>query len=92
MCPPHPGEILQDVYLQEHTISISALAAALGVARNSISAIVNQRSGISPEMALRLAKYFGNSAEFWLNLQRNFELWQARQTTDLSTVKSLNPE
>ena len=87
--PPHPGEILKEVYMSENGVSISALATALGVARKTVSAIVNERSGVSPQMALRLAKYFGNSAEFWLNLQRNYDLWQAKQTTDISGVKAL---
>lgn len=75
--------------MSENGVSISALATALGVARKTVSAIVNERSGVSPQMALRLAKYFGNSAEFWLNLQRNYDLWQAKQTTDISGVKAL---
>ncbi len=73
--PPHPGEILKELCLEPLELSITEAARALGVSRKTLSAIVNGRAGISPEMALRLAKAFGTTPESWLNQQMQYDLW-----------------
>jgi len=75
--PIHPGEILREEFLPEYDLSVSALAEAAGVSRQSINELLRERRAVSPEMALRLGKLFGMSPEFWLNLQRNVDLWDA---------------
>ncbi len=87
--PPHPGEILKEDYLIPLDLTVTAAAAALGVTRKTLSAILNERAGISPAMAMRLAKAFDTSAEFWLNLQVQYDLWRARDT-DTDTVTGLS--
>ena len=79
--PPHPGEVLRDLCLEPLGISITAAAAALGVSRKTLSAILNGRAGISPEMAIRLSKAFDTSPESWLNQQMQYDLWTAKQDT-----------
>ena len=89
--PAHPGRILKNLYLVPLGISNTRLAETLGVSRKAVSAIVNESKSITPEMALRLSRAFPNtSAEFWLNLQKNYDLWQAeRETGDWRNVKAL---
>ncbi len=73
--PPHPGEILQDLYLEPLGLSVTKAAEHLHITRPNLSAIVNGRTGISPEMALKLARAFDTSPQYWLNLQNSFDLW-----------------
>lgn len=87
--PPHPGEILRDLWLTPENITISHAAQALDVSRKHLSAIINGRSSITPEMALRLELAFGVSAESWLGHQMAYDLWQAEQTKSLLNVTSL---
>ncbi len=75
--PIHPGEILREDFLPEYRLSVTALAEAAGVSRQSINELLRERRAVTPEMALRLGKLFGNSPEFWLNLQRSVDLWDA---------------
>jgi addiction module HigA family antidote len=77
--PIHPGEILLEEFMKPLGISINALARHLRVPPNRISAIVNGKRGITAETALRLSRYFSNSAEFWLNLQASYDLRLARR-------------
>lgn len=77
--PPHPGEILRELCLEPLGVSVSDAAKALGVSRKTLSAILNGRSGISPEMAVRLSIAFDTSAESWLSQQTQYDLWQAEQ-------------
>ena len=86
--PPHPGEILRADYLEPLGLSVTAAASALGVTRKTLSAVLNERAGISPAMAYRLAKAFDTSPELWSNLQMQYDLWQARGT-DLEGVLRL---
>lgn len=88
--PPHPGEILREDYLRPLGLTVSGAAKALGVARKTLSALLNERAGISPAMALRLARALGTSPELWINLQAQFDLWQARDV-DLRRVERLVP-
>jgi len=87
--PPHPGEFISAVYLAPHGVSGRELAEKLDVAASTLNRILKGSSGISPEMALRLAKTLGRSAESWLAMQHNYDLWQARQQLDLRHVAKL---
>ena len=75
--PPHPGEVLRELCLEPLGISVTDAAEALGVTRKTLSSILNGRSGISPEMAIRLGKAFDTSPESWLNQQVHYDLWEA---------------
>ena len=75
--PIHPGEMLREDFLPEYGLSVAALAEAAGVSRQSMNELLRERRAVTLEMALRLGKLFGNSPEFWLNLQRNIDLWDA---------------
>jgi antitoxin HigA-1 len=77
--PPHPGEIIKSLCLEPLGVTVTLVAEALGVSRKTLSAILNGRSGISPEMAIHLSMAFGTSAESWLNHQVQFDLWHAEQ-------------
>lgn len=79
MDPPHPGEILREECLQPLGLTVTDAAMALGVTRQALDSLVNERSGVSPEMAIRLEKAFGSSADLWLRLQTAFELAQVRK-------------
>lgn len=72
--PIHPGEILKDDFFAEYGLSVEDVARDIGVTTNMLTDILSARAGISAELALRLSRYFGNSPEFWLNLQRAFDL------------------
>lgn len=85
--PPHPGKILKDLYLKDYNLSVTAFALKLGVSRTTASELVNCKNGISAEMALKLAKAFSTSAQFWLNLQQQYDLWIAKQHTNLDNVE-----
>lgn len=77
--PPHPGEIIRRLCLDPLGVSVTEAAQALGISRKTLSAILNGRAGISPEMAVRLSMAFGTSAESWLNQQTQYDLWHAEQ-------------
>lgn len=77
--PPHPGEIIKSLCLVPLGLSVTEAAKGLGVSRKTLSAILNGRAGISPEMAVRLSIAFGTSAESWLNQQTQYDLWHAEQ-------------
>lgn len=89
MPPVHPGEILREMYLDPLGISITDLADNLGVARKTVSQLVNSHMGVSAEMALRLGKAFNTTPELWLNMQRNFDLWRAESKIKVSHIRSL---
>ena len=85
--PPHPGEFIREVYLDPNGITGRQLAAKLGVASSTLTRVINGNNGISSEMALRLSKALGRSAESWMIMQDNFDLWHARQRVDLEKVQ-----
>ena len=87
--PPHPGEFIREVYLDPYDLSIRSLAESLGVSASTLARVISGRSGISPEMALRLSKAIGRSPASWLAMQHNYDLWQARKAVDLSRVTSI---
>ena len=77
--PPHPGEIIRDQCLEPLGLSVTEAAKGLGVTRKTLSELLNGHAGISPEMAIRLEKAFGSTAESWLRMQLAYDLWQAEQ-------------
>lgn len=91
--PTHPGEMLREDFLPEYNLTASSLAAAIGVSRQSIYELLHERRTISTQMALRLARLFGNTPEFWLNAQRAVDLWQAAQEIehDMARINPLTP-
>ena len=87
--PPHPGEIIRELCVEPLNRSITELAKTLDISRKTFSALLNGRSGISPEMALRLSKVFGRSPEGWLRLQIQYDLWKARQSVNIDNLQRI---
>lgn len=83
--------MLREDFLPEYGLTVSSLAEAVGVSRQSINELLRERRGVSPEMALRLARLFGNSPEFWINAQRAVDLWDAEQAiqNDVARIRPL---
>src|SRR4030081_2477977 len=77
--PPHPGEIIRQLCLEPLGMTVTDAASALGVSRKTLSALLNGRAGISPEMAVRLSIAFGTSSESWMNQQTQYDLWHAEK-------------
>ena len=88
--PPHPGEILRELCIEPLGLSITEAAEALGITRKTLSAILNGRSGISPEMAVRLSLAFSTSSESWLNQQAQYDLWEAEKQRKNLNVRKLS--
>ena len=89
--PPHPGLSVRHDCLEPLGLSVTKAAQKLGISRKQLSAIVNGHSGISPEMAIRLDKAFGGSADTWFRLQAAYDLAQAKKTADRIKVERLSP-
>jgi len=90
--PPHPGEVLRDGVFADSTVSVTDFAQRLGVTRVTLSRMLNGKAGISAEMALRLAAALGGTAQSWLHMQANYDLWQAeksfkREVAKITTLK-----
>ena len=85
--PNHPGIILKKMFIEERELTITEVAEGLGMARANLSAVVNGHTGISPELAVKLSEAFGNTPQFWVNLQNNYELWHAEQKIDRNLIK-----
>jgi addiction module HigA family antidote len=79
--PAHPGRILRNHYLEPLSTTLTDMARVLGVSRKTISKIVNERGSITSDMALRLSRAFRTSPELWLNLQNNYDLWHAANSS-----------
>jgi addiction module HigA family antidote len=77
--PTHPGEALREDFMPDYGLSIAELADAVGVSRQTVNEILRERRSISPVMALRLSRLFGNSPDFWLNAQNAYDLWKSEQ-------------
>lgn len=90
MRPIHPGEVLREDFLEPLEMSANSLANKLGVTPTRINEIVREKRGITADTALRLAKYFGGSAQFWLNLQSTYEL-RLVETDDLEFLNAIEP-
>lgn len=96
MRPPHPGSMIKDVIegIREETeqqLTLKDIALGLGVTPKTLSSIINEHQGISSEMAIRLSEAFGSKPEFWLKLQRDFELWHAEKKVNRSTIQRFLP-
>ena len=87
--PPHPGEVLKALCLEPLNLTVTEAARSLGVSRKTLSAILNGRAGISPEMAVRLSIAFDTSAEGWLNQQLQYDLWHAERNRKQLRVTKL---
>jgi antitoxin HigA-1 len=88
--PTHPGGILKRHYMEPLSLTVSGLADDLHVSRKTVSKIINEHGSITPDMALRLSKAFETSAELWLNLQTNYDLWNAASNSkEWETIKTL---
>ena len=89
--PTLPGEMLREDFLTDFDLTASSLARAIGVSRQTVNELLRERRAASPEMALRLARLFGNTPEFWLNAQRSVDLWDAGQSIekDVERIKPL---
>jgi len=89
--PVHPGEMLREDFMPDYGLTVVGLAEAAGVSRQSVNELLRERRAVSPEMALRLSRLFGNSPEFWLNAQRAVDLWGAAQKLkgEVSRIKPL---
>ena len=88
--PTPPGEMLREDFLPDYDLTVTGLADAIGVSRQTINELLRGRRSLSPEMALRLGRLFGNSPEFWLNAQRAVDLWNASQSIK-DEVKRIKP-
>ena len=87
--PPHPGEVLKELCLKPLGLTVTEAAKALGVSRKTLSAILNARAGVSPEMAVRLSIAFDTTAESWLNQQVQYDLYQAERKRKKLRVRQL---
>jgi addiction module HigA family antidote len=89
--PTHPGEILREDFMPDYGLTASSLAAALGVSRQTIHELLREERAITPLMALRLSRLFGNSPTFWLNAQRARDLWESEHSyrNELSRIQLL---
>jgi addiction module HigA family antidote len=91
LTPTHPGAMLREDFMTDYGLSVSTLAEALGVSRQTVNELLRERRALSPTMALRLSRLFGNSPDFWLNAQRAVDLWQAERELekDLNRICTL---
>lgn len=87
LAPVHPGEILREEYIAERGLTITEVALGLGITRQTLSAVVNEKSAITPELAVKLSEAFGNTAQFWINLQKNYEIWHAEKKVDRTIIR-----
>ena len=87
--PPHPGEIIREFCIDALNLTITDAAKSLGVTRKTLSALLNAKAGISPEMALRLSKVFGRTPEGWLKLQLQYDLWKTQKRVDLGSLTKI---
>lgn len=90
--PTHPGEMIREDFIPDYKLSTTSLAKALGVSRQTINELLRERRAITPPMALRLSRLFGNSPEFWLNAQHKRDLWDSekRFKKELNKIHPLN--
>ena len=87
--PPHPGEVIRELCLKPLKLTVTEAAKSLGVSRKSLSELLNGHSGVSPEMAVRLAMAFGTTPESWLNHQMHYDLWRIRKKARRIKVRRL---
>ena len=87
--PSHPGEVLAELYLKPLGMSAIALAKRLNVPRTRIERLIKGETSLTVDTAMRLARFFGNTPEFWMNLQRAYDVARARETVDLTDITPL---
>jgi len=85
--PTHPGKMLREDFMPDYNLTVKALAGKLNVSRQTVNELVHERRNLSPEMALRLSHLFGNTPEFWLNAQREVDLWNAKSKLSKAVEK-----
>ena len=90
--PPHPGEVLKTLCIEPLGLTVTSAAKALGISRKTLSTILNCKSGISPEMAVRLSIAFNTTSESWLNQQTQYDLWQAEKHRKNLKVSQLSAD
>lgn len=78
--PTHPGEMLREDFMPDYGLTVTTLAEKLGVSRQTVNELLNEHRSVSPAMALRLSRLFGNTPEFWLNAQLAVDLWEAQRS------------
>lgn len=84
----HPGELIREEYMKPLKLTVTSLAASLGISRKTLSTIVNERAGVTPDMALRLSRAFSTSPELWMSMQQGYDLWVAEnEYTDWQKVE-----
>lgn len=88
--PTHPGEVLREEFMPDLDLSVTQLAERLGVSRQSVNELVREKRAVSPDMALRLGRLFNMSPQFWLNLQRNVDLWDSLEL-NRSAIEAVEP-
>lgn len=88
--PTHPGEMLREDFLPDYHLTVAGLAGALKVSRQTINELLRETRALTPLMALRLSRLFGNTPEFWLNAQRAHDLWEAQQLHN-NEIKNIKP-
>jgi len=87
--PTHPGEILLEEFLKPYGLTQKELAERIGVSYPRVNELVHGKRGVTPDTALRLARFFGTTPEFWLNLQQAYDLYQARQSLNHESIEPL---
>ena len=92
LAPTHPGAMLREDFMPDYGLTVTTLAETLGVSRQTVNELLRERRALTPAMALRLSRLFGNSPEFWLNAQRAVDLWQAEKelANDLGRIRTLH--
>lgn len=85
--PPHPGKVLKELYIKPLHLTITEVAQGIGITRKSLSELINEKYGISVEVATRLAKAFSTTPESWLNLQQQYDLWIAKRKYKAQKIK-----
>ena len=92
IAPTHPGEMLREDFMPDYSLNATSLASALGVSRQTISELLRERRAVSPVMAFRLPRLFGNSPEFWLNVQHARDIWESERLyeKDLNQIHPLD--
>ncbi len=91
IAPTHPGEMLREDFIPDYNLTTASLARKIGVSRQTVNELMLERRSVSPAMALRLSRLFGNTPEFWLNAQRAVDLWNAQKENrhEIERIKPL---
>jgi addiction module HigA family antidote len=88
--PTHPGKMLREDFLPDYGLNATGLARALGVSRQTVNELLRERRAVTPSVALRLSRLFGNTPEFWLKAQQSVDLWEAEKAY-VADLKSISP-